>query len=412
MQIFLKTLRGDTQVLELEDIEKECTLEALKNEVEIQTKVPYDLQRLCYNGRQLNDKNLIEHHSTITLCLSIRGGVKNPGRIKNKMKRAEVYVKYKSQKKAEKRKLRLEKVKEVEELGEKAPPKQIPRTLENTREYEETMVKPGDNNSNNSEFQEILGDEADDEFSKFFNNDIQPKIMITTRPKCSRKLFPFIGDLMQMIPQAFYYQRKSFTVTEMVKDANDKKFTHLVILSEKQKKCNGLLVTMLPSGPTAFFKLSSFEEGSTIQGHGKPTSHIPELIMNNFNTRLGRRTARVLGSLFPHQPQLEGRQVVTFHNQRDFIFIRHHRYIYRKEGGSNSNDKKNNKSKGKKNNDDDAADAPATDGVTRARLQELGPRFTLKLKYIQEGIFDGTNGEYEWIMKRADMETSRRKFEL
>ena len=50
---------------------------------------------------------------------------------------------------------------------------------------------------------------------------------------------------------------------------------------------------------------------------------------------------------------------MTFHNQRDFIFVRHHRYIYRKD--------KENK--------------------TYAKLQELGPRFTLKLKWIQAGSF-------------------------
>lgn len=77
--------------------------------------------------------------------------------------------------------------------------------------------------------------------------------------------------------------------------------------------------------------MSNFQAGAMIPGHGKPTSHIPELILNNFSTRLGRRVGRFLGSLFPHEPQLEGRQVVTFHNQRDYIFLRHHRYIYRKE---------------------------------------------------------------------------------
>ncbi len=61
-----------------------------------------------------------------------------------------------------------------------------------------------------------------------------------------------------------------------------------------------MLVSHLPIGPTAFFKLSSFQPGKSIPGHGRPTSHIPELILNNFTTRLGRRTGRFLGSLFPH----------------------------------------------------------------------------------------------------------------
>lgn len=83
------------------------------------------------------------------------------------------------------------------------------------------------------------------------------------------------------------------------------------------------------------------------------------------------------------EAQLEGRQVVTFHNQRDFIFVRHHRYIYRQDGDK-----------------------------TRARLQELGPRFTLKLKYLQEGTFDTEGGEYEFMRKAGLVEGSKRKFFL
>lgn len=301
--------------------------------------------------------------------------VKNPSKIKNKIKRTEIYAKYKAQKKDTKKKLRKERAAENLALGDAAPPKQVPVTIENTREKDDTAVEGDD--------EEIAGDEKDDEFSKYFNNEVKPKLIISTRPKCSRKLFPFIGDLMQMIPNSFYYPRESRTVSEFCKYANEKGFTHLVILAEKQKECTGLLITHLPYGPTAFFKLSSFVAGAKIPGHGKPTSHIPELILNNFTTRLGRRTGRFLGSIFPHEPQLEGRQVVTFHNQRDFIFVRHHRYIYRKE----------------KDN-------------TRAKLQELGPRFTLKMKWLQHGEYDHEFAEYEWIQKRKQMETSRRKFQM
>jgi ribosome production factor 1 len=59
-----------------------------------------------------------------------------------------------------------------------------------------------------------------------------------------------------------------------------------------------------------------------VQGHGRPSSHRPELVLNNFNTRLGRRVGRMLGSLFHQEPQFRGRRVATFHNQRDFIFFR------------------------------------------------------------------------------------------
>lgn len=79
--------------------------------------------------------------------------------------------------------------------------------------------------------------------------------MITTRPKCSKKLYDFVGDLMQMIPNAFYYPRGTLTVTKMAEYASNKDFTHLIILSEKNKICNGMLVSHLPKGPTAFFKV-------------------------------------------------------------------------------------------------------------------------------------------------------------
>lgn len=32
-------------------------------------------------------------------------------------------------------------------------------------------------------------------------------------------------------------------------------------------------------------------------------------------------------------------------------------------------------------------------------IQELGPRFTLKLRSLQKGTFDSKFGEYEWVHK-------------
>lgn len=46
-----------------------------------------------------------------------------------------------------------------------------------------------------------------------------------------------------------------------------------------------------------------------------------------------------------------------------------------------------------------------------SRLQELGPRFTLKLLSLQKGTFDSKYGEFEWVHKK-EMDTSRRRFHL
>ena len=77
--------------------------------------------------------------------------------------------------------------------------------------------------------------------------------------------------------------------------------------------------------------------------------------------------------MFPPMPQFQGRQVVTLHNQRDFLFFRRHRLV-----------------------------SPPWSRVWRrlilgalryafrstekAALQEIGPRFTLKLKSLRTGL--------------------------
>lgn len=243
-----------------------------------------------------------------------------------------------------------------------------PRTIESTREPDPTRAHD----------EEVAGDEQDDEFA-----NERPKILITTRPRPSRELFRFIRDLLAMVPNASFYARRQFSVQQITSFASNRKFTHLVVLGEKAKKCNSMLLTHLPAGPTAFFKVSAVTASTDVPDAGRKTHHVPEILLNNFTTRLGRRLGRFLGSLFTTDVDFRGRQAVTFHNQRDYIFVRHHRYIF--------------------------DDKPTG---TKARLQELGPRFTLRLRWLQDGLFDPAHGEFEWFHRRKQMDTSRRKFHL
>ena len=128
------------------------------------------------------------------------------------------------------------------------------------------------------------------------------------------------------------------------------------------------------------------------------TSHLPELILNNFSTRLGHVVGRMIASLFPHVPEFKGRQVVTFHNQRDFIFFRRHRYMFKQ------------KSKASQSQDSDEEVKPVS-VENRCHLQELGPQFTMKLQSLQKGIHDPKHGDYEW-KHHAELDTSRRRFFL
>ncbi|KAL9180173.1 hypothetical protein ACHAXT_008143 [Thalassiosira profunda] len=207
---------------------------------------------------------------------------------------------------ARKRQTRIQREKEAEALGEDAPKKAAPRTLDNTRESEATTVQPDD--------EEILADEAEDEFAPIFSDELRPKILLTTRPKPSAELFHFISDLMRFFPQLYYYPRKSFSVKEICTFGSNRKFTHLIVLSEKSKVCNGMLISHLrPStaanglgGPTAFFKVSNVIPSSDVPNNGSATNHVPELNLHGFTTRLGHRAGRFLGSLFSPQRPIPG----------------------------------------------------------------------------------------------------------
>ena len=45
-----------------------------------------------------------------------------------------------------------------------------------------------------------------------------------------------------------------------------------------------------------------------------------------------------------------------------------------------------------------------------ARLQELGPRFTLRLQSLQKGTFDSRHGEFEWVHKNELVDSKKRFF--
>lgn len=297
--------------------------------------------------------------------------------IKVKEKRTEVYRRQKAEKKRVKKEERKVRKRQREAMGDDAPPPKVAKTQDNTRERDDTVVAADDD--------EVKGDEAMDEFAEYFEGASKPKVMITTCLHPTKRMYAFVRDLLRTIPNSQFYKRRNFELELVTKYASERGYTDLVVINEDRKKFNGWTQFHLPNGPSAKFKLSSVVLSDDIQDRGRINLSRPEVILNNFGTRLGHRVGRVLGSLFEQTPHFEGRRVVTFHNQRDFVFFRHHRYIF---------------------DDDDKR----RDGK-KARLQELGPQFTLKLKALHSGIFDDKHGEYEWYHKN-EMDTSRKRFFL
>lgn len=167
-----------------------------------------------------------------------------PSAIKNKEKRSAVHAKLKHQKKVEKKK--KAKAREAAEnraleLGEEPPARPIPRTIENTRELDETVCKPDD--------EELFAGNDADEFSCILKEECTPKVLITTsrfhssvcfalQPKLRHQIFhisccclvfivncglydelqrgpAFIQDLLSVIPNAHYHKRGTYDLKKV-----------------------------------------------------------------------------------------------------------------------------------------------------------------------------------------------------
>uniref|UniRef100_A0A034WFZ9 Putative ribosome production factor 1 n=1 Tax=Bactrocera dorsalis TaxID=27457 RepID=A0A034WFZ9_BACDO len=293
--------------------------------------------------------------------------------MKNKDQRMALFKKMKK----EKHKQKMQERRARRKAGLPANPG---HTIESLREKDQTTVA----NLDDSDNEELRRELQMDDFSSYFDRSYEPKVLITFADNPVTKTRKFGLELSRIFPNALVKIRNRSSVKNICKSAIREEYTDVVIVNEDRRKPNGLLVIHLPNGPTAHFKLSNVQLTSDIKrDHKEITKHRPEVILTNFTTRLGLTVGRMLGALFHHDPEFKGRRAVTFHNQRDYIFFRHHRYEFTKEG-------------------------------KRVNLREMGPRFTLKLRSLQEGLFDSKTGDYSWIItnKRHAMEASRRRFFL
>ncbi|TCD68432.1 hypothetical protein EIP91_010833 [Steccherinum ochraceum] len=299
-----------------------------------------------------------------------------PSTIKNKIKREEVSRKQKKAKGQTKLQKRLAQAKDEADdpaLKKKRQVQNVPRTLDNTREFDPSILTADPSSSTQpaaSSSQptastsvpdvpqdESAADISSDPFSSYFTTENDPmlpqKVLVTTSKKATRVTYEFCEEVVSIFPGAELIRRKKGKGYEMGRIAGwaaDRQYTHLMVVNEDMKKPNAITIVYLPNGPTAYFKLTSIELSKRIS----QTPHNPELVLNGFVTRLGHTVGRLFQTLFPPMPEFQGRQVVTLHNQRDFLFFRRHRYAFR--------------------------------STEKVALQEIGPRFTLKLRSLRKGL--------------------------
>ncbi|KAI0321053.1 anticodon-binding protein, partial [Amylostereum chailletii] len=199
-----------------------------------------------------------------------------------------------------------------------------------------------------SDSQQHTADIATDPFASYFETDdptIAPKVLITTPPKATCVSYELCEEVVRISPGAELIRRPKGRGFEMGRIAGWAAGRGSACFSRSRV---WVLFDIRHRMPPL----------SCVFPTARATPHNPELVLNNFVTRLGHSVGRSVGRMFqtflPPLPEFQGRQVVTLHNQHDFLFFRRHRYAFRSD--------------------------------EKVSLQKIGPRFTLKLRSLKKGI--------------------------
>lgn len=200
-----------------------------------------------------------------------------------------------------------------------------------------------------------------------------PKILITTSRNPTNKLLRFVKEMKLCYPNSVRINRGNLDTKELISTARNTGFSDIIIYHEHSGVPDGMILSHLPYGPTAYFSLKDVIARHDLpkQSLANVSEQTPHLIFNNFSTLLGERVTRVLKYLYPvidHKNKDKIRRVISYSNVNDFILFRHH--VYRKVN---------------QNQDID--------------LIEVGPRFTMRLYQIKLGTIDQKEAQIEWVLR-------------
>ncbi|WMV06977.1 hypothetical protein MTR67_000362 [Solanum verrucosum] len=248
----------------------------------------------------------------------------------------------------------------------------------------------------------------DDEYANAPEKD--PKILLTTSRNPSAPLTQFVKELKIVFPNAQRMNRGGQVISEIIETCRSHDFTDVILVHENRGVPDGIVISHLPFGPTAYFGLLNVVTRHDIKDKksmGTMSEAYPHLIFDKFSTKLGERTVNILKHLFP-VPKPDTKRILTFANQSDYISFRrccsdsskmsmgacrilpnsvfgefntgattHH--VYEKNGGPKS-----------------------------IELKEVGPRFELRLYQIKLGTMDQDEAQIEWVIKPY-MNTSKKR---
>ena len=206
---------------------------------------------------------------------------------------------------------------------------------------------------------------------------LEPKVCVTTSREPSSRLKQFAKEVKLLVPNSVRINRGNNRVDELMDSCRQSEFTDVVIVQETRGEPDELVVCHLPLGPTAFFSLSNAVLRHDLDPPAASMSEAyPHIILNNFNSELGKRVGNILKWLFS-VPRHDSKTIITFSNDNDFISFRHHMYS-----------------------------KPSHDTVA---LHEVGPRFEMRLYQIRLGTLEQKEADTEYVLRPYQNTASKRQ---
>lgn len=146
--------------------------------------------------------------------------------------------------------------------GQKRQLENAPRTLDNTREYDPSILtanpattgadqqeepvassSTAPQNSHEQPQDESAADISADPFASYFSGEVDPsippKVLVTTSQKATRVTYEFCEELVSVFPGAELIRRKKGKGFEMGRIAGwaaNRQYSHLVVVNEDMKK--------------------------------------------------------------------------------------------------------------------------------------------------------------------------------
>jgi U3 small nucleolar ribonucleoprotein protein IMP4 len=205
-----------------------------------------------------------------------------------------------------------------------------------------------------------------------------PKVFITTSRFPSPPLIKFVKNLCFIFPNSKKLNRGGKFLPSLVSFCLFCKATDILLVYENRGKPITLVLVHLPFGPSIFFGLSNIS--SEIEKKNQIENFLsPHVILDNLDSDLGRRFAKIFTSLFP-PPHPKSKRVISLSGRGKTIIFNHHWF----EGGGVI--------------------------VKNLRLHNLGPSFNMHPFRILLGILGEFKEEVEWTLTPFIGNFKKKKF--